>query len=98
MNDEMKQLVKQLRGAVAQALTDSTEVDHALRAIREEGWSLYLVVDRKREGEALAAYAIASEQPVFSEAAFRIDSTDLSFLRSIGIDPTRRARRRRADS
>jgi hypothetical protein len=29
------------------------------------------------------------------EAAFRIDGRDLSFLRSIGIDPTRRIRSRR---
>lgn len=98
MDDRLRQLVEELRGAVSEALADSTEVDHALRHIREQGWSLYLVVDRKREGESLEAYEIAGEQAVLSEAAFRIDSSDLSFLRSIGIDPTRRARRRRADS
>jgi hypothetical protein len=98
MDDRMRQLVEELRGAVSEALADSTEVDHALRHIREQGWSLYLVVDRKREGEALEAYEIAGERALVSEAAFRIDSSDLSFLRSIGIDPTRRARRRRADS
>jgi hypothetical protein len=98
MNDRMRQLVEELRGAVSEALADSCEVDHALRHIREQGWSLYLVVDRKREGEVLEAYEIAGETATVGEAAFRIDSSDLSFLRSIGIDPTRRTRRRRADS
>jgi hypothetical protein len=98
MNDRLKQLVEELRGAVSEALADSTEVDQALRHIREQGWSLYLVVDRKREGEALEAYEIGAGEATVAEAAFRIDSTDLSFLKSIGIDPTRRARRRRADS
>jgi hypothetical protein len=30
-----------------------------------------------------------------ASAAFRIDASDLGFLRSIGIDPTRRPRARR---
>lgn len=98
MNDRMRRLVEELRGAVSEALADSSEVDHALRHIREQGWSLYLVVDRKREGEAMEAYEISGEGASRVEAAFRIDSSDLSFLRSIGIDPTRRARRRRADT
>ncbi len=97
MNDRLKRLVEDLRGAVSQALADSLDVDQALRHIREEGWSLYLVVDRKRDGEALEAHEISSE-PTRVEAGFRIDRSDLSFLRSIGIDPTRRTRRRRADS
>ncbi len=99
MDDRMKQLVEELRGAVSRALTESPEVDEAMRRIRRQGWSLYLVVDRKSEGETLAAYEIADEEPGLAEASFRIDSDDLSFLRSIGIDPTRRTRRRRrADS
>ncbi len=98
MDEKLKQLVEDLRGAVSQALVDSVEVDQALRGIREHGWSLYLVVDRKNGGEALEAYEIGSDAPATTEAGFKIDATDLSFLRSIGIDPTRRGRRRRADS
>ena len=81
----MKQLVEELREAVSQALAGSPAVDEAMRRIRQEGWSLYLVVDRKSEGEALEAYEIADEGPALAEASFRIDSNDLSFLRSIGI-------------
>ncbi len=98
MDDKLRRLVEDLRGAVSQALVDSAEVDRALRGIREQGWSLYLVVDRKSEGEPLEAYEIGTEAPAAAEASFKIDASDLSFLRSIGIDPTRRTRRKRADS
>ncbi len=97
MDEKLKQLVEELRGAVSQALVDSAQVDQALRQIREQGWSLYLVVDRKGGGQALEAYEIGTDAAPASEASFRIDATDLSFLRSIGIDPTRKSRRKRAD-
>ena len=57
-----------------------------------------MVVDRKRGGETLEAFEIATDAPVLGEAVFRIDSTDLNFLRSIGIDPTRRTRTRKRRS
>ena len=97
MNERMRQLVEELRGAVSQALGDCLDVDQALRNVRKEGWSLYLVVDRKQRDRTLEAYEIGHDVPAESEAVFRIDRSDLNFLRSIGIDPTRRTRRRRVD-
>ena len=50
------------------------------------------------EPEAAAAAALpAPEAPVRREApvSFRINAADLRFLRSVGIDPTRRANKRR---
>ena len=94
---ELRDLVQELRGAVAQALGDSEELGDILRRIRERGFSLYLVVDRKGHRELLPAVD-ASAVGDDSEVLFRIDGNDLSFLRSIGIDPTRRLRRRRPSS
>ena len=77
-------------------MSDSSEIQESVRQIREEGWALYLVVDRKRKDETPEAFELTARLPVpEQEAAFRIDSRDLSFLRSVGIDPTRRVRRRR---
>ena len=89
-------MLRDLRRALSDAISESTDVSRSLRKIREEGYSLYLLVDCKREsgGEeplALAAPRLASS----SDPAFQINGRDLSFLRSIGIDPTRRLRRRR---
>lgn len=102
-------MLRDLRRALSEAISESSEVSRTLRKIREEGYSLYLLVDCKREpseAEALAlpasrqALGPASGSPAaassVSEPAFQIDGRDLSFLKSIGIDPTRRMRRRRS--
>ncbi|MEZ5332916.1 MAG: hypothetical protein R2991_12905 [Thermoanaerobaculia bacterium] len=99
MDSRLRQLVHDLRCAVSHALGDSQDVGRVLQTIRQQGWSLYLVVDRKREGAPVETYEVESTQPAAPEArevAFRIDGDDLSFLRSIGIDPTRKVRNRRS--
>ena len=63
--------------------------------IRDEGWSVYLVVDRKNEDETPEGFELTTEPGLQEEPSFRIDSQDLSFLKSLGIDPTRHIRRRR---
>lgn len=95
-------MLRDLRRALSDAISDSTEVSRTLRRIREEGYSLYLLVDCKRDplaemGEdedvppARGSRRVRRER----EPEFQINGTDLHFLRSIGIDPTRRQRRRR---
>jgi hypothetical protein len=90
-------MLRELRRALSDAISDSPDVSRTLRRIREEGYSLYLLVDCKRE-----ALGDDDPLPVASrigrrerEPVFQINGTDLHFLRSIGIDPTRRSRRRR---
>jgi hypothetical protein len=87
-------MLRELRRALSEAITDSSDVSRTLRRIREEGYSLYLLVDCKRE-EIEEPLALTAPRFSSSEPAFVIDGRDLSFLRSIGIDPTRRLRRRR---
>jgi hypothetical protein len=93
-------MLRDLRRALSEAISESTEVHRTLRKIREEGYALYLLVDCKRESEEeddlLPMGTSSSRRPSSSDPAFQIDSRDLSFLRSIGIDPTRRMRRRRS--
>jgi hypothetical protein len=99
-------MLRDLRRALSEAISDSSEVSRTLRRIREEGYSLYLLVDCKRD-----AFGEDDPLPVASrmrrerdhdrernrerEPVFQINGTDLHFLKSIGIDPTRRSRRRR---
>lgn len=74
-------------------------MNDSLRELQKAGYSLYLVVDCKRgrgqrkKGKTEASNGKASRA---SDPVFRIDGKDLSFLRSIGIDPTRRTRGRRS--
>jgi hypothetical protein len=95
-------MLRELRRALSEAISESTDVNRTLRKIREEGYSLYLLVDCKRDASELEPLTFATAPRLTSgasgasgEPAFQIDIRDLSFLRSIGIDPTRRLRRRR---
>jgi len=67
--------------------------------MHESGYMLYVVVDKRGEGsgeeESLQLTVKQSDAVPRGEPVFRIDGEDLGFLRSIGIDPTRRSRRRR---
>lgn len=97
LDDKLHQMLRDLRRALSEAISESTEVSRTLRKIREEGYSLYLLVDCKREANELEqlTFSPAARTSSSGEPVFQIDGRDLSFLRSIGIDPTRRLRRRR---
>jgi hypothetical protein len=82
--------------ALSAAISDSSEASRKLRQLRDEGYSLYLLLDGATAGARDGESAAAPRQPLCAgKPEFRINGEDLSFLRSIGIDPTRRLRRRR---
>jgi hypothetical protein len=96
LNDKLNHMLRDLRRALSEAISESSEVSRTLRKIREEGYSLYLLVDCKREAADGDHLALTPPAPqARTEPNFQINGRDLSFLRSIGIDPTRRLRRRR---
>lgn len=104
LNGKIQRLLRNLQASLSEALAGSSDVNRVLQEIREEGWSLYLVIDRDEDdasepddGEQEAALEI-SPRPALAagEPIFKIDGRDLSFLRSVGIDPTRKLRRRRS--
>jgi hypothetical protein len=96
LDDKLNTMLRDLRRALSEAISESSEINRTLRKIREEGYSLYLLVDCKREVEDAEALSLTGPRwPTSGEPAFQIDGRDLNFLKSIGIDPTRRLRRRR---
>jgi hypothetical protein len=96
LDDKLHSMLRDLRRALSEAISESSEINRTLRKIREEGYALYLLVDCKREVEDADAVALTAPRwPTSGEPAFQIDGRDLNFLKSIGIDPTRRLRRRR---
>lgn len=84
-------MLRDLGRALSAAVADSPQVGRTLRRIRDQGYTLYLLVDCKREAAEPEAPARRARG---GEPVFRINGEDLSFLKSIGIDPTRRGRRR----
>jgi len=98
LEDELNRLLKELRTSLSKAVCDSPDVLAAVRKMHESGYMLHVVVDRRgdsTEEESLQLTVASPNEPRRGEPVFRIDGEDLGFLRSIGIDPTRRSRRRR---
>ncbi len=92
----IRRLLSDLRSSLSRVFTESPEVNRALHRIRDQGWSLYLVIDKSDGQSEPNAFELSSQMPSQeAEPTFRIDSRDLTFLRSVGIDPTRTLRRRR---
>jgi hypothetical protein len=97
-------MLRDLGRALSDAIAESSDVNQALRRIHEEGYTLFIFLDRRerdgvqdssdRAGAERGGEATGAMPP--GEPVFRIHGGDLSFLRSIGIDPTRRVRRRRS--
>jgi hypothetical protein len=104
-------MLKELGQAINESISGSGRVHDSIQRIRDEGYNLYMVLDakvgvNKREAKLTRVRrgAVREIEPEDAEetqtteerAAFRINLKDLRFLRSVGIDPTRKVRKRRA--
>lgn len=103
LNDHLREMLKELGQAINESISGSGRVHDSIQRIRDEGYNLYMVLDakvgvNKRDGRGSRGRSSGSrgEHAVSEErAAFRINVKDLRFLKSVGIDPTRKVRNRR---
>jgi hypothetical protein len=95
----LRQILRDLERSLSQAIAESPEIGESLRRIHDEGFELQMVFECKSTPDEQAAEA--TEEPLATkpparrprrpvQPVFRIHGEDLAFLRSIGIDPTRR--------
>jgi hypothetical protein len=105
INDDLREMLKELGQAINESISGSGRVHDSIQRIRDEGYNLYMVLDAKvgvnrrsprlgvrRRSASEAGKAVAT---IGEQAAFRINIKDLRFLKSVGIDPTRKVRGRR---
>jgi len=99
LDQGMHRMLRDFGRALSEAISESSEASEKLREIRDRGYSLYLLLDGARAerlpAPAAPPVAAAPRRTSAAEPQFRINGDDLSFLRSVGIDPTRRHRGRR---
>lgn len=105
LNDHLREMLKELGQAINESISGSGRVHDSIQRIRDEGYNLYMVLDAKvgvnkrdgRSGSRGRSAGARGENGSGSEerAAFRINVKDLRFLKSVGIDPTRKVRNRR---
>src|SRR6266545_4833984 len=107
LNDHLRQMLKELGQAINESISGSGRVHDSIQRIRDEGYNLYMVLDakvgvnrrparagnRRRQQAAETGNGHGNGNGSASEqAAFRINIKDLRFLKSVGIDPTRKVR------
>lgn len=96
-------LLADVERALLDALAESPEMHRSLWNLQREGWVLRLYLDCERNGEDPPVETLPrvpgqrrrSDARELPAPVFRIDADDLRFLRSVGIDPTRKRRPRR---
>lgn len=102
LNEHLRQMLKELGQAINESISGSGKVHDSIQRIRDEGYNLYMVLDAKvgvnrRNGSRRRLTAPMPDEdsaPSVQRAEFRINVKDLRFLKSVGIDPTRKVRRR----
>ncbi len=100
MDDRLKQFLKELGDAINESISSSETVNAQIQKIRDEGYDLYVFLDATiglgRDGESTTitqGQTVAqSKGNLSNESQFRINVNDLVFLRSVGIDPTRKVK------
>ena len=105
LSDHLREMLKELGQAINESISGSGRVHDSIQRIRDEGYNLYMVLDAKvgvNRRESRLTRGRRSRTPQAEEgatpeerAAFRINLKDLRFLRSLGIDPTRKVRNRK---
>jgi hypothetical protein len=102
VDDKIKQLLRELGSAINESISSSDDVNRHIQRIRDEGYNLYVVLDatiglnKQGVGDDEDARPPATAELVVrdenKDVQFRINVNDLSLLRGLGIDPTRKVR------
>ena len=97
MDDKIKQLLQELGTAINESISGSEDVNRHIQKIRDEGYDLYVVLDatiglNKQDADETDEDAVVVPATPPKEVQFRINVNDLSMLRSLGIDPTRKVK------
>jgi hypothetical protein len=85
LDDELKDHRKELEAAINEALTDSPQVGHIIRHIREQGYDVFLII------EATVGFSKRQDSletlPELPSARLELTTQDERFLRSLKIRP-----------
>jgi hypothetical protein len=89
MDDNLKQLMKELGAAINDALSDSEDISEAIQNVRNAGYDVFLVLEatigfnkrsKSEGGEEATSHGLRS-----GEMKLKVTAQDLKFLRSLKI-------------
>jgi len=92
VDDKLKQLMKELGGAINESLSESEPIAEVISRIKAGGYDVFLVLEatigfnRRDDDERVRRPASASRK---TEAEFKINAQDQKFLKSLRISVDR---------
>jgi hypothetical protein len=90
LDDNLKQLMKELGAAINDALSDSEEISEAIQNVRNAGYDVFLVLEatigfnKRSKGES-GEEATSANGLKSGEMKLKVTAQDLKFLRSLKI-------------
>ncbi len=94
VDNQLQRMMRDLGHALVKAIATSPEVGDVVRKIHQQGYSLYLVLDRDKDNGT--QIELTPTQAPARKPAFLLNKGDVNLLESLGIDATRPGRRRRS--
>jgi hypothetical protein len=87
MDDNLKQLMKELGAAINDALSESEDISEAIQNVRNAGYDVFLVLEATIGFNKRAKIENGEEVPALTsgDAKLKVTSQDLKFLRSLKI-------------
>jgi hypothetical protein len=96
VDPKLRAILRELGDAINESVSESERVHATIERLHDQGYRLFLNLDARIGIERDDEEMTADEAAVAPHVDFRIDVRDLRFLKSVGIDPTRKVRARRA--
>ena len=87
MDDNLKQLMKELGAAINDALSESEDISEAIQNVRNAGYDVFLVLEATIGFNKRSKTENGEEVPALTSADMKLKVTaqDLKFLRSLKI-------------
>ncbi len=90
MDDNLKQLMKELGEAINGALSESEDISEAIQNVRNAGYDVFLVLEatigfNKRSKPADGAEEVTANALKSGDMKLKVTAQDLKFLRSLKI-------------
>src|SRR2546430_2493281 len=87
MDDNLKQLMKELGAAINDALSESEDISEAIQNVRNAGYDVFLVLEATIGFNKRSKTENGEEVPALTsaDAKLKVTSQDLKFLRSLKI-------------
>jgi uncharacterized protein (UPF0335 family) len=88
LDDNLKNLIEELGAAINEALSESDDINEAIKNVRKAGYDVFLVLEATigfNKRQKTDGAEISQEEEPTEDLQLRVTAQDLKFLRSLKI-------------